>query len=329
MNRLLFHQKLILTVFFVLLPGGVFSAVPVTGDASPEVRALLNYLHAMNGKKTLSGQMSVPWGIDEIQTVQALTGKLPAICGLDYIHEQDNKRQNQLAIEWHKAGGIVTMMWHWGAPTKGEGYRESKKRIDIDRCFEKGTAEHAAMWADLERIANHLTALRDAGVPVLWRPMHEFDGGWFWYGKGRDEQFVRLWRTMFDYFVHERKLNNLIWVLCHSSRPKRDWDPGKAYYDLAGADTYSRGFPSGLFNSVKAIHGSAVPIPCHECGHIPDPDESFQQGITWSWWMLWHNDYLTRYDRNELIRIYRHERVITRDELPDFTNYLGKASQAG
>ena len=75
-------------------------------------------------------------------------------------------------------------MWHWGAPTKGEGYNESMMEIDIDRCFEEGTEEHAAMWQDLDRIADHLTTLRDADVPVLWRPMHEFDGEWFWWGKG-------------------------------------------------------------------------------------------------------------------------------------------------
>ena len=47
------------------------------------------------------------------------------------------------------------------------------------------------MWKDLGRIADHLTELRDANVPILWRPMHEFDGGWFWYGKGGSERFIR------------------------------------------------------------------------------------------------------------------------------------------
>lgn len=308
-------------------PNESAAATPVNPNASPEARALLNFLYTMYGKKTLSGQMWVPWGIDEIMKVQEITGKLPAIRGQDYIHERSNKREDQLAIEWWKAGGIPTIMWHWGAPSKGEGYNQSKMTIDIDRCFEKGTAEHTAMWKDLERIADHLTVLRDAHVPVLWRPMHECDGNWFWYGKGGGERFVKLWRTMFDYFVHERKLNNLIWVLCHSHRIKADWNPGKDYYDLAGPDSYGQGIQSSLFTTVKSIYGDSIPIPYHECGTIPDPDECFEKGTTWSWWMVWHTKHLTNHDRDALIRAYNHELVLIRDELPNIMDFGKKAAE--
>ena len=275
-------------------------ATPVTPDASPEAKALLNFLHAMYGKKTLSGQMWSPWGIDEIQAVHDITGKYPAIRGQDYITESANQRENRLAIEWWKAGGIPTMMWHWGAPTKGEGYNHSKMAIDIDRCFEPGTAEYKAMWSDLKRIADHLTELRDAHVPVLWRPMHECDGNWFWYGKGGGERFVRLWRTMFDYFTKERKLNNLIWVLCHSGSPLPSFDPGKGYHDLAGGDGYRKGVPTALFDKVKAIHGEIMPLAYHECGTLPDPDESFRNHVTWSWWMLWHTNFVTNHNKEDM-----------------------------
>lgn len=291
---------------------------PVTPDASPEARALLNYLYAVYGKKTLAGQMWSPWGIDEIETVKDITGKFPAIRGQDYIHESANARENKLAREWWKAGGIPTVMWHWGAPSQGEGYEQSKLTIDIDRCFQPGTVEHRAMWDDLTRIADHLTELRDAQVPVLWRPLHEFDGGWFWYGKGGGDRFIRLWQTVFDYLAHERQLNNLIWVLCHCGEPRADWNPGKSYYDLAGPDTYGTGIHEALFEQAKAIHGETVPIPYHECGTIPDPEECFQKNVTWSWWMLWHTSHLSDHDRDALIRAYNHERIITRDKLPDF-----------
>jgi rhamnogalacturonan endolyase len=318
-----FLQKvLILAVVLNLNVLNITGQVPVTPDASPEARALLNYLYSIYGKKTLSGQMWAPWGNDEIKTVYEITGKYPAIRGMDYIHEKANKHENELAIEWWKAGGIPTIMWHWGAPSKGEGYEQSKMTIDIDRCFEPGTEEYKAMWSDLKRIADHLTELRDANVPILWRPMHECDGNWFWYGKGGGERFVKLWKIMFDYFTRERKLNNLIWVLCHTGDPSANWDPGKDYYDLAGGDTYGKGIQATLFNKLKAIHGETIPIPYHECGTIPDPDECFKNNITWSWWMLWHTSHLTNHNKDELIRIYNHDLILTRDELPNIMDYL-------
>ena len=96
--------------------------------------------------------------------------------------------------------------------------------------------------------------------------MHEFDGGWFWYGKGGGERFIRLWRSMFDYFVKERKLNNLIWVLCHCGTPRADWNPGKAFYDLAGPDTYGRGIQAALYKTTQSIHGDMDAHPLSRLG---------------------------------------------------------------
>ena len=298
------------------------AATPVNPEASPEARALLNFIHAMYGKKTLSGQMYAPWGNDEIKQIHDITGKYPAIRGEDYINESANKRENQLAMEWWKAGGIPTIMWHWGAPTKGEGYNQSKMAIDMEKCFQTNTPENIAMWNDLRRIADHLTELRDAHVPVLWRPMHECDGNWFWYGKGGGTNFCKLWRTMFDYFTKERKLNNLVWVLCHCGQPLAAWDPGKQYYDLAGGDGYGKGTAADLFARVKAVHGNDIPIVYHECGTLPDPDQCFQQGVTWSWWMLWHTSYVNNHNKDDLKRIYNNDLVLTRDRLPDIMTYL-------
>ena len=182
---------LILILTAGLFVSSVYGATPVSPNALPEARALLNFIYAMYGKKTLSGQMSSPFGIDEISTIHEITGKYPAIRGQDYINERANNRENQLAIEWWKSGGIPTIMWHWGAPSKGEGYKQSKMEIDINQCFIPGTVEYVAMWSDLKRIADHLTMLRDAHVPVLWRPMHECDGNWFWYGKGGEEKLCQ------------------------------------------------------------------------------------------------------------------------------------------
>jgi len=294
---------------------------PVATNASREARNLLNYLYGMYGQKMLSGQMESTWmpgGADyELNYIQAMTGKLPAIRGLDFIQYGGVA---QRAIDWWGRGGISNIRWHWGAPTHGEGYEASQVAVDIDRVLTPGTPEYAAMLASLDRTAAELTKLRDANVPVLWTPYHELNGNWFWWGKETPEQFVRLWRFMFEYFDGEKQLNNLIWVLGYTGNPDGDWYPGDEYVDIAGADSYGQTASPQLnmFNAVRGIVGNDMPVSYHECGIIPDPGMAQQQGATWSWFMTWHTDWLT--ERNtvaHLNAVYQHDFVITLDEVPD------------
>jgi hypothetical protein len=294
-----------------------------TPNPSPEAVALFRYIQDMYGKKMISGQMCTPWGIDELKYIKDLTGKLPAMRGMDFIHERDNITETQQAIDWWKAGGIPTIMWHWGAPAVGEGYENSKVEIDIAACFREGTPEYKAMWAELKIKADHLQTLRDANVPVLWRPFHELNGNWFWWGKQGPELFKQLWLTMYNYFVMDRGLNNLIWVLCYTGEPNGDWNPGIAYYDIAGADTYGGGSDPHLkmFNEVRDIvQNNKIPIAYHECGVPPDPDQCLSTGAMWSWWMEWHTSWLTKVDKDYLHKVYDHELVITLDEVPDIVS---------
>ena len=284
--------------------------------ASKEAKEMYKQLLKVHKEgKILSGQMWAPWGIDEIEYVYEVTEKYPVVRGHDLIHEGSNAREVELMIDWYRRGGIPTLMWHWGAPKKGEGDEQSKMTIDVAKCFEEGTLEYAAMWADLDRVAGWLEKLKEAKVPVLWRPMHEFDGRWFWYGKGGGELFVRLWKIMYNYFTHERKLNNLIWVLPHSGNLDESYNPGREYYDIVGPDTYSKREQENLFRAVVKIHGEDLLIPLHECGTLPDPDECRRNGTKWIWWMLWHTSHLTGHDKKELSRIYNHPDVLTLDEM--------------
>ncbi|MEJ2245637.1 MAG: glycosyl hydrolase [Acidobacteriota bacterium] len=296
-------------------------------DASPEAVALYKYLQDMAGKKILSGQMWAPWGIDEEKYIQETTGKLPAIKGVDFIHERDNQDEVQRAMDYWEKGGISTIMWHWGAPAVGEGYQNSKKEIDTERRFIEGTPEYISFWNELKIKADHLEKLRDAGVPIIWRPFHELNGDWFWWGKKGPEAFIKLWRTMYDYFTRERRLNNLIWTLCYMDTPDGAWNPGEKFWDIAGADTYRGGKTPHLemFAMVKRIVGDdKTPITFHECGIPPDPDETLKAGAKWSWWMQWHTNLLTNIDKEYLNKVYHHEEVITLDEVPDIMAEYGK-----
>ena len=296
-----------------------------TPKPSKEAVALYKYLLDMKGKKILSGQMWSPWGIDEIKYLLDNTGKLPALKGMDFIDQKDNENEVRYAIEWWKAGGIPTIMWHWGAPGIGEGYENSKKPIDIDKCFQEGTPEYKSFWLELKNKADLLEKTRDANVPIIWRPYHELNGNWFWWGKQGPEKFKKLWITMYNYFVKDRGLNNLIWVLCYTGQPDAAWYPGDQYVDIAGADTYKTGDgpQMTMYNKVKEITKDKFPIAYHECGIPPNPDQCLSQGGMWSWWMEWHTSWLEGVDKTYLKYVYNHDLVITRDEVPDIMAKYG------
>ncbi len=299
----------------------------VTPVPSLEATAVFRYLKDITGEKILSGQMWVPWGIDELDYIENITGKSPAIRGIDFIHEKDNKMEVQNAIDWWNAGGIPTIMWHWGAPSTGDGYENSKESIDIQKCFIQGTAENTAFREELRMKANHLEVLRNANVPVLWRPFHEFNGDWFWWSKQGPEMFKKLWIEMFNYFVNERKLNNLIWILCYTDNPDIKWYPGDEYVDMIAADSYTKDSDPQvkMFGKIRDITGDNLsPVAYHECGMIPDPEECFKTGAMWSWWMLWHTTFLSQMDHDYLRKVYNHELVITLDEIPDLVKDYGK-----
>ncbi len=296
-------------------------------DPTKEAVALYRYLLDIYGKRTLSGQMWAPWGVDELNYLQEKTGKQPALRGIDFIHQRDNQMEVQNAIDWWQSGGIPTIMWHWGGPGIGEGYENSKRHVDIDQCFVEGTDEHHDFWMELERKADLLEQLKDANVPILWRPLHELNGHWFWYGKEGPDRFKKIWITMYNYFVYERGLNNLIWVLCYTGSPDKEWYPGDAFVDIVAADSYDGGSDphSGMYNRVKKIvEDNHMPIAYHECGDIPDPDACWDQGVMWSWWMTWHTQHLTDMKVTYLKRVYDHDLIITKDELPDIVMEYGE-----
>src|SRR5438045_1479409 len=96
--------------------------------ASREARQLYRFLWSIYGHYTLTGQQESPGPRrDELDYLKRITGRLPAILGLDFIDPTDWNGVHDRAVAWSRAGGIVTLCWHWGAPDVGTGYENSKK----------------------------------------------------------------------------------------------------------------------------------------------------------------------------------------------------------
>ena len=300
-------------------------------NATKEACALYNFICDMQGQYVISGQQEncSQNAMADMQIIQSDSGKLPAIRGLDFINDGFDTAVLH-AESWWRLNGIVTIAWHMGVPGTEEGYESSQGSFDIEAALTEGTEEHELLMAEFDKAVPALQQLEDEGIPVLWRPFHEFDGGWFWWGKGTNgqnanTQFIALWQLMYDYYTNEKGLDNLIWVLGYSGSIKSDWYPGDEYVDIIGADTYGHDDSySSMFKHLGEAVSDSKPRCLHECGYLPDPDAMVEEESMWSWFMLWYGDYLNNdYNSEEYVnKVYNSEAVLTLDELPKLTEQL-------
>lgn len=288
-------------------------------DATPRTKALYSMIRSLSGEKILLGQQESPRTIladREIDWIYAVTGEMPAIRGMDFIHD-DFPGVVERAKAWNGKGGIVTVCWHTGVD--GNDYMASKEENpDWEKLLAPGTKENGQLLRRWEDAAKALLKLQEADIPVLWRPFHEFDGQWFWWGRGGGEPFRALWRAMYRRFTDEYGLNNLIWVLGYADDVRDGWDPGAEYYDIAGSDTY-RGETThaAAFRKLREFVPDK-PLALHECGLIPPPEAFFADGCPWSWLMPWHGRWLMDNHPDRIREAYQNERMLPLSRLEAF-----------
>lgn len=318
----------------------------VNPNATEECKSLMRYLKDIYGDKILTGQHTVERGGPEIDFLQEVTGKRPALRGFDLLGyslhtETENPSEHKVweteinrgsiesAIDWSvQQHGIVTFCWHWYAPTGGEDKSFYTKFTDYDLAsvLEKKDEAYDALIADIDEIGGQLKKLQEKNIPVLWRPLHEADGGWFWWGAKGAEPYKKLYRLMYDRYTNHHKLNNLIWVW---NAPNPDWYPGDDVVDIAGADIYGPGHNYGplkyAFDELVELVDHKKPVALTENGTVPDPEKLQDSGASWLWYMTWCGDIATDGEKftskEHLRKVYQHANAVTLDELPDLKNY--------
>jgi mannan endo-1,4-beta-mannosidase len=225
-------------------------------------------------------------------------------------------------------------MWHWRDPLRKteEFYPRSASRpdgteFDISKISDVNSAEYKAMLSDIDYIAGMLKELQDQQVPVIWRPLHEAAGGWFWWGAKGAAPLKSLWQIMYDRMVNHHGLRNLIWVW--TREPNDDaWYPGDQYVDMVGRDIYKDGDHSSQtleFSDLNSRYGGRKMVTLSEVGSFPDVDNLVQDGAAWSWYMPWYGSYTRESKYNTLDlwkKMFAHDYVITLDEMPRLSTYI-------
>ena len=274
----------------------------VVGEASKEAINVFRFLRENFGKNIITGTMSnVSWNWNEAKWVHQHTGKYPVINGCDYLHLAESPA-NWIDYsditplkEWWDMNGIVTLSWHWNVPvsqgSNDRAFYAKETNFNINQAVIEGTYENDVIMADLEKISGYIKLLKDEGIPVLWRPLHEASGGWFWWGKNA-ESCKKLWIIMFEFF-QKKELNNLIWVW--TTQTKDDsWYPGDAYVDIIGRDIYNNNNSDQIASEFKEICNdySSKLVALSECGTVSNLKSQISSGAMWSWAMPWY-DYNT------------------------------------
>ena len=203
---------------------------------------------------------------------------------------------------------------------KDYAFYKADTEFDATNATVEGTWENKVFTEDLKNAAAYLKLLRDADIPVLWRPFHEAAGGWFWWGKDA-ASFKSLWIAMFNYFKTEG-LDNLIWVWTTEGNDA-DWYPGDQYVDIVGRDVYNKETADCVseYTSIAENYGNKI-VSLSECGTVGLISEQWASGARWSWFMPWYDG--TNEDGSPVVHAdeawwkdaMSQEFVVSREDLP-------------
>jgi mannan endo-1,4-beta-mannosidase len=194
-------------------------------------------------------------------------------------------------------------------------------------------SDYALILRDLDAIAFQLLRLQAAQVPVLWRPLHEADGTWFWWGNFGPESTKALYKLMYTRFTQHHKLRNLIW-LWNSVTPS--WYPGSDIVDILGYDSYPAAGDHGpvgvQYQALLALGGNKKMVTLPEVGSIPDPDILKAYHADWSYFVTWNDEYINSDTYNNLAfkkKVYADPTVLKIKDLGNWKGVQVKYGQCG
>ncbi|MDR1258368.1 MAG: glycoside hydrolase family 26 protein [Tannerellaceae bacterium] len=295
---------------------------PVNPGITPEAKALLLKLYqSVDEGKIISAQhhseyqmIQPEWYEQDRNRIMEASGKTPLMWGGDMGWERQMVINH--AIDEYEKGHIITLMWHSQRPLD-EGatiFREQCQGEFSDEEWQElvtpGTDAYNGWLAKADEVAGYLKQLKDKNIPVLWRPYHEMNGEWFWWGDRRGENgFIKLWKMMYDRYVNYHHLDNLIWVW-NANGPRDipndtayDYDlffPGVEYVDVLATDIYNNDWKQSHHDQLIEL-GKGKLIALGEIGNVPTP-ETLETQNKFAWFMIWAGFTSPRFNTPEAIK---------------------------
>ena len=308
---------------------------PVNKNASKEAVELLNYLEKIAGKQIISGQHTQTIPMEEIAYIKDKTGKEPKLRGFELLSYSpninyddasepcltevyENRGTLEEALKWGmESDGIVTFSFHWFSPLGGRDKAFYSEHTDFDpeKVLIEGTDERKAFYSDLDKIAKLIKPFKDKHIPVLWRPFHESDGKWFWWGRKGPKVACELYKLVYHLFVDEYHLDNLLWVW--NCRLKEGY-PGDEYVDIISVDIYLEKYVKTDYKKeyeelIKATTSNKV-AALAEIGYLPDIEMLSTSKVPFAYFMTWSKEFIIgeQYNTVENLKtVYNSQYVVT------------------
>ncbi len=232
--------------------------------ATQQTVALFNNLKEISKTNVLFGHQHATeyghgWEGDyDRSDVKSVTGSHPAVIGIDLsrfsgrtreVIETEKNRLQNIVQETYKRGGVITISWHFNNPISKDGFywQEGKSVNAVKNIIPNGDfhQEYKEILTDIGQWANNCIGENGEKIPMIFRPYHEFDGDWFWWGKShtKKEDFVKLWQFTVEYLRDSLDVHNFIYAFSPDNRFNTEEEfleryPGNEWVDMVGMDNY-------------------------------------------------------------------------------------------
>lgn len=315
------------------------NTTPSNPNAQDCVKRVMEYLAKISGDSMITGQHTQDMVQPELKKIMEVTGKKPALLGFELLSYSpninyydtdadcikeviDNRGTLQKAWEWAADKGLITFTWHWFSPLYGrsKAFYAENTEFDASKAAIEGTPEYNAMISDIDMMAGILRPFCDKQIPILWRPFHEGEGTWFWWGAKGPEPLITLYRTVYDRFTNIHHLNNLIWVW---NSPLKEGYPGDDVVDIISRDMYPSAHEHNdrraEYEELLANTSKDKIAAIAEIGVLPDADMLHANGTGWTYYMTWSHEFCLTEEYStfdQMRKLYNSDFAITLDKLP-------------
>ncbi|MGI4870910.1 MAG: discoidin domain-containing protein [Janthinobacterium lividum] len=335
---------------FTRYAGALLVAAVLHGSAAWAQTAYksLNYLYGITGSKTASGihnrePNSAPatW----TNRVNTTTGQYPALWSGDFLFSTDDVANRQTMINEAKAqwarGSLINIMFHACPPTQAEpcqwqgGVVSSLTNTQWQQLITDGTQLNNNWKARLDVLAGYLQDLKNNGVEVYFRPLHEMNQGQFWWaGRTGANGTAKLFQLTHDYLRNTKGLTNLIWVwdlqdFSSLSSDLTAYNPGSGYWDILAMDMYSsdgQGYTTAKYTAMVNAAGGK-PVVIGECDVLPTPSLLAAQP-KWGFFMGWSELVFNKNSTAAIQQTYGASNVVTQNEMPGWNNVAAASNIA-